>query len=64
MRKSILAGAAALGFLAIALAVTAPALTRQADSEGSGADVRANRHMVVAMAGRSTAPTCVEVGTC
>lgn len=50
MRKFVLSGVAALGFLAIGLTVLGhPAIVRQADADGSGADVRATRHNLVAM---------------
>jgi len=50
MRKIILTGVAAIGFLAIGLTVLGhPAMIRQADADGSGADVRMTRHDLVAL---------------
>jgi len=50
MRKFVLSGVAALGFLAVGMTVMGqPAAFRQADAEGSGADVRVTRHNLVAM---------------
>ncbi len=50
MRKIVLSGVAALGFLAIGMTVIGqPAPFRQADADGSGADVRVTRHTMVAM---------------
>ncbi len=51
MRKMVLSGVAVLGFLAIGLTVFGHGGGfRQADAEGSGADVRVTRHDLVAMA--------------
>jgi hypothetical protein len=50
MRKIVLSGVAAFGFLAIGLTVFGHAGgARLADAEGSGADVRVTRHNLVAM---------------
>jgi hypothetical protein len=51
MRKIVLSGVAALGFLAIGMTVVVPHVSsiRQADADGSGADVRMTRHSLVAM---------------
>ena len=50
MRKIILSGVAAIGFLAVGMTVMGhPASYRQADAEGSGADIRMARHTMVAM---------------
>ena len=50
MRKFVLSAVAALGFLAIGLTVLGhPAMIRQADADGSGADVRMTRHHLVAL---------------
>jgi hypothetical protein len=56
MRKIVLTSVAALGFLAIGLTLMGTAASfrpaasfRQADADGSGADVRMNRHNLVAM---------------
>ncbi len=50
MRKFVLSGVAVLGLLAIGLTVLGhPSSFRQADADGSGADVRVTRHNLVAM---------------
>jgi len=50
MRKIVVAGAAALGFLAVAMTVMGhPASFNQAGAEGSGADVRMTRHSLFAL---------------
>ena len=66
MRKSILAGLVALGLVVTGMTAMASAMTRQADAECSGVDVRVTHHVVLAAADndRSRAPTCVDVGSC
>lgn len=64
MRKMVVSGVAALGFLAIGLTVFGHAGNgRVADAEGSGADVRVTRHNLVAMIdiSRSTRPLLVAI---
>jgi hypothetical protein len=54
MRKIILSSIAAFGFLANGLTVFGhTSAFRQADAEGSGADVRVTRHNLVAMVANS-----------
>jgi hypothetical protein len=62
MRKMVLSGVAAFGFLAMGLTVFGQAgAARLADAEGSGADVRVTRHNLVAMveANRTDRPLLV-----
>ncbi len=64
MRKIVLSGVAALGFLAIGLTVFGhTGSARLADADGSGADVRVTRHNLVAMveANRTDRPLLVAV---
>ncbi len=64
MRKIVLSGVAALGFLAIGLTVFGHAgSTRLADADGSGADVSVTRRNLVAMidTNRNTRPLLVAV---
>ncbi len=64
MRKMVLSGVAAFGFLAIGLTVFGHAgSARLADAEGSGADVRVTRNSLVAMinTSRTTRPLLVAV---
>jgi hypothetical protein len=50
MRKIVIAGVAALGLLAVGFTVMGhPASYNQADAEGSGVDVRATGHSLMAM---------------
>jgi hypothetical protein len=62
MRKIIIAGVAALGLLAVGFTVMGhPASYRQAEADGSGADVRMTRPALTAMIGtdRSSRPLLV-----
>ncbi len=64
MRKIVLSGVAAFGFLAIGLTVFGHAgSTRLADAEGSGVDVRMTRQTLVAMveANRTDRPLLVAI---
>jgi hypothetical protein len=62
MRKIVLSGVAAFGFLAVGLTVLGhPGAVATAASDGSGADVRANHTNIVAMveASRTDRPLLV-----
>jgi hypothetical protein len=62
MRKMVLSGVAAFGFLAMGLTVFGHGGgARLADADGSGADVRVTRHNLVAMVdtSRTTRPLLV-----
>jgi hypothetical protein len=62
MRKMFIAGVAAIGLLAVGFTVMGhPASYNQADAVGSGADVRATGHNLIAMidTDHSTRPVLV-----
>ncbi len=63
MRKMVLSGATALGFLAIGLTVFSHAgAARLADTEGSGVDVRVSgRNLAMINTDRTTRPLLVAI---
>ncbi len=66
MRKFLLAGVAAFGFLAIVMTAMLPGMNGQGDSEGIAANFGGAGHTLVMLAdfAPNRAPTCTDVGTC